>query len=147
LVPRLLLNSKAIPDADAVFNLRYTGTHRKAVEDVLNGQADLAGCSCSEIDSARKHASFDKKAIVLDSFNNIPLGPIVFNKRSDAKLAKMITRQLLKLHLESPAVLTQFCNGWTEFKQAKRFKKVSDKEYDAFRALFGNNLRLWKLIE
>lgn len=147
LVPRLILNSNKIPDAEASFNVLYSGTHKKVVEDVLNGRADLGGCGCPEVDSARKYLSLDSKAIVIDSFTNIPLGPIVYNRKIDEKIYRLIEQELINVHQTKPDIFINFCNGWTEFKKAKQFKIVSDQEYESFRKMFGNNTKLWSMIE
>lgn len=147
LVPRLLLNANNISDPESVLRVGYSGTHKKVVDDVLSGKADLGGCGCSEIDSARNIAMFQSKAVVIDSFNNIPLGPIVYQSRLHTEVVRSVSDQLLSLHKNAPAVFTAFCNGWTEFKQAVSFKTVTDDEYNAFRAMFGDNTKLWKLIE
>ncbi|HEY6505610.1 MAG TPA: PhnD/SsuA/transferrin family substrate-binding protein [Chitinophagaceae bacterium] len=147
LVPRLLLNSTGITSAEASLAVDYSGTHKKVVEDVISGRADIGGCGCSEIDSARKYLDFDARAIVIDSFNDIPLGPVVYNKNLDTSITKSILNCLLAIHQNNKATFENFCNGWTEFKQAKQFKQVADKDYDSFRKMFGNNTQLWKLIE
>jgi phosphonate transport system substrate-binding protein len=147
LVPRLILNRKGIPNPEASFHVGYSGTHKKVVEEVLNGTADLGGCGCAEVDSARKYLSFDSKSIVIYSLGDIPLGPIVFNTKLNETVVKLISEHLLTVHRVDPAVFANFCDGWSEFKQAKQFKTVSDKHYDSFRKLFGNNTQLWKLIE
>lgn len=147
LVPRLLLNSNGMATAEASFAVDYSGTHKKVIEDVLNGRAAIGGCGCAEVDSARKYLAFDSKAVVIDSLNNIPLGPIVYNKKLDGSIARSIANQLLAVHESNNAVFNNFCDGWTEFKQATQFKRVTDKEYDRFRKLFGNNTQLWEMIE
>lgn len=125
----------------------YVGTHRQVVEDVMTGKADVGGCGCAEVDNARNQSAFDEKAVVIGSFNNIPLGPIVFNNQMDRRFAKRIVNFLLDLHRSDPTVFTNFCKGWSEFKDAKQFKSVVDNDYNDFRKLFGTNTGLWKLIE
>ncbi|RYY23814.1 MAG: hypothetical protein EOO04_13840 [Chitinophagaceae bacterium] len=147
LVPRLILNNNSVPDPETSFQVAYSGTHRKVVEDVLDGTASIGGCGCPEVDSARKYLDFDSRAIVIDSLNNIPLGPIIYNKKLTVSIIRSISNHLMQLHREDPGVFNNFCGGWTEFKTATRFKKVSDNDYDQFRNLFGNSTELWKLIE
>jgi phosphonate transport system substrate-binding protein len=147
LVPRLIMNSYTIPNPEISFNVTYSGTHKKVVEDILSGRADVGGCGCAEVDSARKYLGFDSKAVVIDSFTNIPLGPIVYNKKLEKRVYNLISKELLKIHQTNPDAFINFCNGWTEFKQAKKFKIVSDKEYDDFRKMFGDNKKLWSMIE
>jgi ABC-type phosphate/phosphonate transport system substrate-binding protein len=146
-MPRLILNSWRIVSAEAKFRVYYAGTHKKVVDDVLSGKAEVGGCGCSEIDSARKSPEFDEKAVVVCSYDNIPLGPVVYKQNLNPKSARVILDLLLRVHEERPDLFVNFCNGWTEFRQAKRFKEISDKEFDNFRLLFGDNEELWKLIQ
>ena len=147
LVPRLLLNSNAIPEPESYFKVSYLGSHRKVAEDIINIPGGIGGCGCAEIDSVRKYTAFDSKVNVIDSFNNIPLGPVVYKKTQDRKIVQAVATQLEQLHTNAPAVFTDFCAGWTEFRQARSFKKVCDKDYDDFRKMFGNNRQLWLLIQ
>lgn len=147
LVPRLLLNAQGITDPEAVMDVRYAGTHRKVVEAVLGGSADLGGCGCAEVDSARKYLAFNEHALVVESFDDIPLGPIVVKKKMPQEVQRVLRARLLSLHQEDAAVFVNFCAGWTEFRGAKRFKEVADNEYNPFRKMFGSNVALWKLIE
>lgn len=147
LVPRLLLNSHGIPDPESKFEVSYSGTHAKVVEDVLSGKAMLGGAGCAEIDKARQTMGFDDHAIVVGSFNDIPLGPVVRGAKVDSTMASRISSLLISLSSDKPAVFTNFLQGWSEFLQAKQFVKVSDSDYDPFRSMFGTNAALWKLIE
>lgn len=147
LVPRLLLNKSGIANAEQYFQLYYNGTHRGVVQDVINGKAMLGGCGCAEVDTARARFGFDEKAVVIAAYNNTPLGPIVCQKSTPQKIVRRIKKELLAVHERSPGVFEKFCAGWTEFRQATRFESISDKEYDFFRSLFGNNESLWRMIE
>jgi phosphonate transport system substrate-binding protein len=147
LVPRLLLNSAGVSDAESKFNVYYAGTHRKVVEDVLTGKAAAGGCGCAEIDTARSKGFFDDKAIVVSEFNNTPLGPIVFSNKMNRALSDVMMVKLLAVHGEEPEVFKNFCAGWTEFKKALHFSPVSDVTYNEFRQMFGSNEGLWKMIE
>ncbi|MFC0775640.1 hypothetical protein [Terrimonas alba] len=51
------------------------------------------------------------------------------------------------LHRQQPAIFRNFYNGWTEFKEVKSSRPVAGDDYDSFRAMFGSNETLWKLIE
>jgi phosphonate transport system substrate-binding protein len=147
LMPRLMLNEKGISSAEEKFKVYYAGTHKKVVQDVLNGKANIGGCGCNEVDSARKTFQFDEKVVVIGSYNNIPLGPVVYNNKLNKKVREKVIDLMTNLHVNKYEVFANFCNGWTEFKEAIKFKPVTDKEYGAFRLLFGSNESLWKLIE
>jgi phosphonate transport system substrate-binding protein len=147
LMPRLMLNERGIASAEEKFNVYYAGTHKKVVEDVLGGKAQLGGCGCTEVDSAKQNLKFDEKAVIVYAYNNIPLGPVVYHLNVNKHITETIALLLTNLHTENNAVFTNFCSGWTEFKQAVQFKPVQDSSYNNFRFMFGNNLSLWKLIE
>jgi phosphonate transport system substrate-binding protein len=147
LVPRLLLNQSGIADPEKNLNVYYAGTHKKVVEDVLNGKAELGGCGCAEVEEATNKKLFKNNAVLLADFNNIPLGPMVYRKGTDERTISKIKAELVRVHELSPQVFSGFCEGWSEFKQATRFKNVVDSEYDPFRKMFGDNQLLWTLIE
>ena len=147
LVPRLILNSHGIARADSAFHLSYSGTHRQVVEDVLSGKADLGGCGCAETDSARLNPLFADNVVLLESFNDIPLGPIVYRSQTDTVAVRLLSTLLLTIHQDNPVAFQNFLNGWTEFRHSMRFRPVSDYDYDSFRKMFGDNSLLWKQIE
>lgn len=147
LVPRLLMNSIGISNPDSLFDVYYAGTHKQVTEDVMNGKAGIGGCGCAEVDKLKDNTAFNQKVAVISLFNNIPLGPIVFSKKTNAEIVKMISKELLSVHEHDREVFINFCEGWTEFRQAKGFRTVADSDYDTFRKMFGNNEALWKLIE
>lgn len=147
LVPRLLLNDAGVAHAEDAFDVYYAGTHKKVIDDLAAGQADAGGCGCAEVDRARQSPDVDKNIVVLADFNNIPLGPIVVRSGISEDLVSKVRDNLRQLHRQHPEAFARFCQGWTEFAGATHFQSVSDKDYDAFRAMFGNNVRLWGLIE
>jgi len=147
LVPRLLLNSIGIADAGARFETYYAGTHQQAVADVLSGKAQLAGCGCAEVDTAKLRYDFDSKAVVVASFNDIPLGPLAYHHKLSPTIVNKVLQALLRIHEKDAGAFRVFCSGWTEFRKAKNFQPVQDRAYDPFRSMFGNNESLWQLIQ
>ncbi len=147
LVPRLLLNSIGITDAAFRFNTYYAGTHQQAVADVLSGKAQLAGCGCAEVDTAKLRHDFDRKAIVVASFNDIPLGPLAYHHKLSPAVVQKVQQALLRIHEKDAEGFKVFCSGWTEFRKAKSFQPVQDRAYDPFRRMFGSNESLWQLIQ
>ncbi|HEY0678024.1 MAG TPA: PhnD/SsuA/transferrin family substrate-binding protein [Chitinophagaceae bacterium] len=147
LVPRLILNSLGVRKAEEAFNVYYAGTHKQVAEDLLTGKADIGGCGCDEFDKNVKSVEgFSEKVVNVASFNNIPLGPIVYRKTLDAGNVQKLEKALLEVHLKKPGVFREFCAGWTEFLESKKFRVSRDADYDEFRALFGDNESLWKLL-
>jgi phosphate/phosphite/phosphonate ABC transporter binding protein len=147
LVPRLLLNDAGVAHAEDAFDVYYAGTHKKVIDDMIEGKTDAGGCGCAEVERARQSLDFDKNIRVIAEFNNIPLGPIVVRSGVSQELASRVRDNLRQLHQQHPEAFARFCQGWTEFAGATHFQPVTDKDYDAFRAMFGDNARLWELIE
>jgi phosphate/phosphite/phosphonate ABC transporter binding protein len=147
LVPRLLLNSAGIANADSTFSVSYSGTHKAVIDDVLSGKAMIGGCGCSEVDSARKNLNFDERAFVIALFDDIPLGPVVYNKNVPRPVVAKVNHHLSGVHEERFDVFAAFRDGWTEFRKAVKFKKAKDRDYDRFRKMFGKNEALWEMIE
>lgn len=147
LVPRLLFNSKGVPEAEKKFSVYYAGTHRQVIEDLLQGKAAIGGCGCAEYDKyLLAGAGFGEKVMLVTSFNDIPLGPVVCRSTMPTAEVKLLENALLKAH-QQPNVFRTFCEGWSEFKTAQQFRRAKDADYDAFRALFGSNRSLWKLLD
>lgn len=148
LVPRLLLNSAGIPDADRTFNLVYAGTHSKVIENLLENRAAIGGCGCHEYEKQSAAVpGLSDKIVKIASFDDIPLGPVIYRKGLDAAAVEKLKPALLNLHKNSPEVLKKFSAGWTEFLHAKQFRVATDKDYDNFRRMFGSNESLWKLLD
>ena len=148
LVPRLLFNAIGMPEVERFFKVYYAGTHKQVVDDVLSGKAVAGGCGCNEYEKALKaDRHFHKKVKLLAKFNNIPLGPIVFNRTMPVVLQRQIREALLNIHLEAPSVFATFRDGWTEFLDCNSFRLAADSDYDQFREMFGNNESLWKLLD
>lgn len=147
LLPRLLLNANGLADPESRFNVYYAGTHKNVVRDVMEGRARAGGCGCTEVERARTSGGLDSKVIVIASYNDIPLGPIVYNRKASKTIVNKARKALLNVHATDPEVFKTFCKGWTEFMNAKQFKKVQDRDYDGFRKMFGDNSGLWRFIE
>ena len=145
LVPRLILNQAGISSADEHFLLYYAGTHKQVIEDLLAGKASVGGCGCDEYEKNKERIK--DSIVMLASFNDIPLGPIVYRKGLSAELTKKIATALSAAHDKQPAIFKNFLQGWTEFKNAVKFKPAADTDYNEFRAMFGSNESLWKLLE
>jgi phosphonate transport system substrate-binding protein len=147
LVPRLLLNEEGIANAEDRFSVYYAGTHALVVADVLQGKSELGGCGCAEVEKVRQQPEFNERAVVIGSFKDIPLGPVVYLNSISKPVRNQMKAALQRVHQSAPEVFKQFCGGWTEFIESTHFKPVADKDYNSFRKMFGGNNDLWLLIE
>jgi phosphate/phosphite/phosphonate ABC transporter binding protein len=145
LYPRLLLSDAGISDPDKTFDVYYAGTHRQVVADVSEGKAFAGGCSCEEVE--KHNLSAARKLVTLSSFTNIPVGPIVVSRRLDTKTVDGLKKSLLNVHEAVPGAFRKFCEGWTEFKSAKKFQVVDDSHYAELMEKFDKNERLWALLQ
>lgn len=148
LVPRLLLNSNGIPEAEKHFKLYYAGTHKQVIDDLLSGKATIGGCGCAEYDkNLATGKDFTDKVVKIASFDNIPLGPVIYQPSLATASVNKIRAALLRVHQQKPEAFRAFCAGWTEFLAAKKFRIAKDADYNEFRSLFGTNESLWKLLD
>ena len=148
LVPRLILNSNGVSDADTRFRLYYAGTHKQVIDDLLADKATLGGCGCNEYEkNVQADRFFATKIIKIAEFNNIPLGPIIHRNTLPKKQVQKIKTALLKAHERDVKAFQIFRAGWTEFLEARKFKPVKDSDYNEFRAMFGQNEQLWRLLD
>jgi phosphonate transport system substrate-binding protein len=148
LVPRLLLNSKGINDADKQFLVYYAGTHKQVIDDLLAAKAALGGCGCHEYEkNVQADKAFAEKLVKIAEFKNIPLGPIVYHNTMPRRQVEKIEAALLKTHERDLKAFQTFRAGWTEFLEARKFKPVKDADYNGFRNLFGDNELLWNLLD
>jgi phosphate/phosphite/phosphonate ABC transporter binding protein len=145
LYPRLLLSDGGISDPDKTFDVYYAGTHRQVAVDVSEGRASAGGCSCEEVE--KHNLSSAKKLVILSSFTNIPVGPIIVNHRLDLKIVSSLKESLLNVHEAAPEAFHKFCEGWTEFKSAKNFQRVDDSHYRELLEKFDKNEKLWTLLQ
>lgn len=148
LVPRLILNSFGIANAEKQFKTYYAGTHKQVIDDLLAGKAAVGGCGCHEYyKQVESDESFEDKVIDIASYNNIPLGPIIFKNTLDTQTVAKIEAALLRIHEQDVKAFQTFKAGWTEFLEARKFKPAKDEDYNQFRNLFGQNEQLWKLLD
>lgn len=149
LVPRLALSYAGIPDAETSFaSVSYAGTHATAVEAILAGKADLATMGLTEYDrSLAKDSSNAAKLRLVWSSPEIPLGPVLFNKKLNGKKLRQIQDAFITLHVQSPTVLASIKAGWSEAKQATRYIAITDAFYDPFRKVLGNKDDLQRILQ
>ena len=144
LVPRLLLNRVGITDADIHFaNVKYAGTHAKAIEWLLSDSADVAAMGSTEWDKLDSTTRSRLRLLQLSS--EIPLGPVLLNRALDKSVAAKITGALVKLHLSNSVALEAIKAAWSEAKQATHFIRIDENHYTPYLKQFGNPQEVEKI--
>ncbi|RYG53652.1 MAG: hypothetical protein EOO01_03780 [Chitinophagaceae bacterium] len=148
LVPRLALSHLGIPNAETSFKeVNYAGTHATAIDAILNNTADLATMGLTEYQRylVKDSANFRKLRLIWTS-PEIPLGPVLFNKKLSAEQVLAIQKAFTELDERAPAALSAIKSGWSEAKQATRFIAITDAFYDPFRKILGNKTDLERIL-
>ncbi|ANE52353.1 phosphate/phosphite/phosphonate ABC transporter substrate-binding protein [Flavisolibacter tropicus] len=137
LVPRLALTRIGVTNAEQQFqSVMYTGTHAKAIQALLSNQVDLAAMGNSEYAKLDSISKLQLRPIWIST--EIPLGPVLFNKKLSKSLQQQIEQVLLTVHEQAPAVLESIKAAWTEAKQATHFDKTHGETYLPFLNQFGS---------
>lgn len=139
LVPRLLLTSLNLDDPEKSFkSVTYAGTHKAAVEQVLQGKADLAAMGQDAFLSVIKSdTSLESELLEIRVSPEIPLGPALLNETLPRKTQDSIIAALLELHTNSPEAMEKIRQGWTEARKATHFEQITASHYVPFLSQFG----------
>jgi len=146
LVPRLLLNGIGIKEPEKEFHtVKYSGTHKKAIELVLHDSADVAAMGSTEWD--RLDSVSKSKLNLLYLSSEIPLGPVLVHKKVNAKVRQQIVTELLRLHQSNVQALHALKEAWSEAKQATHFITIKRNYYTPYLKQFGNLKQTQKIIK
>lgn len=139
LVPRLALAKQGVPDAEQAFQrVAFAGSHGKALDAVVNGDADLAALAESEYDARlKREPSLEARLRVLWRSPAVPLGPVVVRKALPAATRAAIASALLRLPSRSPEAFAALKSGWSEFRTAEAIRLPSAEEWAPILALAG----------
>lgn len=139
LVPRLLLNSRMISSPEKEFkSLQYAGTHKEAVETIINGSADLAAMGQDAfLVYQQENPGYKNELREIAVSPEIPLGPALVNTRLPVALQEKLVACLLIVHQDNPQVIEQLRAGWTEARKATHFEKIKPNHYQQLLEAFG----------
>ncbi|SIT02385.1 phosphate/phosphite/phosphonate ABC transporter substrate-binding protein [Belliella pelovolcani] len=120
-----LQNHQMTPLEEHFASIDFSGSHQKALEEILSGSADIAAFGANDyyaLDSPKE------KINILWMSGVIPLGPVLLRKTLEDDVKLRIEPILNSLHLEEPQIFESIKSGWVEAKNASRFEKV-DLDY------------------
>ncbi|MEO9964496.1 MAG: PhnD/SsuA/transferrin family substrate-binding protein [Reichenbachiella sp.] len=148
LIPRLYLSALGLHQPEDQFkSVTYGGNHTSTLERLLAGESDLCAIGSNEYFKQIKADSLLlTKTNLLWISDEIPLGPVLLNKRMSDSEKEKITTLLLDLHQVNAEALSSIKDGWSEAKQAEKFYAITDDYYDDFRSLNGQNTRLSEIL-
>jgi|SRR6218665_57646 len=149
MLPRLALSYAGVPDAERSFqSVSYAGTHAKAIDALLNDEADLATMGLTEYQRyLSRDSSYAKKLQLIWTSPEIPLGPVLFNNQISDEQRQIIKKAFLDLHEANPSVLASIKAGWSEAKQANKYIQIADAFYNPFREVLGNQADLERILK
>ncbi len=149
LVPRLFLSSIEISSPESQFKeVKYGGTHSSTFQKLALGETDLCAIGSNEYyQQIQADSTLDNRVSLLWVSNEIPLGPVLTNKRLTSEEIDIISSLLLNLHADNPEAFKSIKTGWSEAKQADKFQLISDKFYDTFREVNGNRTDLNEILK
>ncbi|MBI5422598.1 MAG: phosphate/phosphite/phosphonate ABC transporter substrate-binding protein [Opitutae bacterium] len=139
LVPRLALAQRGVADAEQAFSrVGFAGSHAKALDAVVTGDADLAALAESEFDAQlKREPALAARLRVLWRSPAIPLGPIVVRRALPAETRAALRQALMRLPEKSPAAFAALKSGWSEFKTADAIRLPDPNEWAPILALAG----------
>jgi phosphonate transport system substrate-binding protein len=148
MLPRLAFSYAGIRDAEQSFSkVMYAGTHAKAIDALLNGEADLATMGLTEYQRyLSRDSSYASKLRLVWVSPEIPLGPVLFNKKLTQEQQATIRKAFLDLNEKKPEALSAIKAGWSEAKQATNYIDITDAFYDPFRKVLGNQKDLERIL-
>ncbi|GAA4470590.1 hypothetical protein GCM10023189_59480 [Nibrella saemangeumensis] len=139
LIPRAFLYGSGITQPEKQFKqVTYSKTHAAAVQQVIDGQTDLAAFGSEEYYKAIHRDSLATRQVKLIWLSGeIPLGPVLLKKSISVPVQKKIQQVLLTLHQQYPGALISLRSGWSEAKQAERFRPIDMAFYHAYQREIG----------
>ncbi|MDW3193982.1 MAG: PhnD/SsuA/transferrin family substrate-binding protein [Cytophagales bacterium] len=149
LVPRLMLSAIGIKQPEATFSkVAYGGNHTSTFDLLKEGVTDLCAIGSNEYyKQIAADSSLGASTQLLWISEEIPLGPVLLNKRFSSSDRTRMTALILKLHEADPQALASIKDGWSEAKQAEKFHAITDKYYDNFRMVNGNRTDLSNILK
>jgi ABC-type phosphate/phosphonate transport system substrate-binding protein len=125
----------------------YGNTHQATIDSVAEGKVGLAAVGSSAYFSFISTAENARKVKLVWLSPEIPLGPVLVNKRMPASVKTTIIGELLQLEKTNPEALLSVKNGWSEAKQAEKFIQIDSSYYSSFKKELGEAVYLQKILK
>jgi phosphonate transport system substrate-binding protein len=138
LVPRLALSRLQLSDPEQQFlRVSYSGNHKLAIDSLLENKADVCAAGSTEYLKLLQDSSRAAHCNLLWLSPEIPLGPVLVNKRLSGDIQKKIGAALLSLHHDNTVALESVKKGWSEAREAEKYVPFANDYYAPFLAEIG----------
>lgn len=118
-------------------SLAYGGNHQATIEKVARGDASLGAVGSVAYTDYIKIRSNPPVRLIWKS-PEIPLGPVLVNKRMSMARKEIITSVLINLHKSHKEAFGELKDGWSEVKNTTRFIPVPDDYRPTLMDQFGD---------
>lgn len=109
--------------------LNYAGSHEKSLQQLLNGEVDIAGLALGAFNSQVANLPDKGKNIkAIWTSPPIPVGPLLCSGQSKLD-CRTIAQHLLQAHTANSEVISALNKGWPEFGNAKKLVLPDAKQY------------------
>jgi phosphonate transport system substrate-binding protein len=148
LVPRMAIHAAGIENIEQGFaSFAWSGTHAKALETLMHDSADIAAMGLTSWDQLAKSDTASRALRPVWISPEIPLGPVLFNKKIGPEKSLKIQALLKQIHTRNSMALEALKNGWTEAKQATHFVNTDAGYYRSFSNSLGNTQDVNRVIQ
>ncbi|WP_128547047.1 phosphate/phosphite/phosphonate ABC transporter substrate-binding protein [Larkinella soli] len=139
LIPRAFLSANGLTEPERQFlQVTYSKTHAEGLTALLDRRTDLAAFGSEEYHKALRHdPGLTHQVRLLWESEEIPLGPVLLKNSLDSAQRQKITHALLALHRKHSDALESLRAGWSEARQAEKFRPVDRAFYESYRQRIG----------
>ena len=147
LVPRLALSGAGINNPEKSFRKwSYSGNHATAIELLLKDSTDIAAMGHTEYEKLQADPVKAKQLKQIWLSPEIPLGPVLLNKKLSPAQQQRIIDCFLTLEQTNEPALSAVKAGWSEAKQATHYISIGADFYTPFKSTLGSPVYLQEIL-
>ena len=134
LIPRLAFRSAGIDqlERNSFASFSYGNSHKATLEAVIAGKADIGAMGKNEYDNYLQTTANAGAVKLIWTSQEIPLGPVLINKRMTTEMKNAVVSALMQLHAKDAAAWQALKAGWSESKNGARFMPANRETYATF---------------
>lgn len=149
LAPRLVFSALGLDIAERAFKkVDFAGGHRKTIEAVGAGFADIGACSKVELDFAYEKGVVSKSDVkIIWVSGAIPEGPVVARKALENDTKQKVKSALINLNRDNPNLWNIIHTTWSGAVNASGFVEANDSHYDSIRRTANSMTDLIRILK